>query len=297
MSEKLITVFTPTYNRAHILHRCYECLQNQSVYNFDWLIVDDGSSDNTSEIVQAWVKDEKRFDIKYVKKANGGLHTAYNRALEEPCHELFVCLESDDVFTEHAMEIIENTWAEMKPKGYAGYITLCRDTNGNIIGERFPDGLESTYYWKHRRIAAGDKQYIYRTDLLKRVFPMKVYKGEKFFDPKYKFFEIDQYAPLGVTNEAFDIVDYQEGGLTDTVMYHYYNSPNSFIDYRITYMNLPEPTFKYLFRQNIHYVAESCLAHKLGSSIKNSPKKGYTILAIVPGILFSFVIRYKNRNR
>ena len=80
--DKLVTFFTPTYNRAHILHRCYESLCAQTSYNFKWLIVDDGSSDGTDALAAAWKAQEDRFEIDYVYKENGGLHTAYNTALE-----------------------------------------------------------------------------------------------------------------------------------------------------------------------------------------------------------------------
>ena len=97
--EKLVTFFTPTYNRAHILSRCYESLCHQSSFDFKWLIVDDGSVDNTRELVNKWIECEERFEIKYIYKENGGLHTAFNVAVEEVDTELFVCFESDDLFT------------------------------------------------------------------------------------------------------------------------------------------------------------------------------------------------------
>lgn len=295
--KKLITVFTPTYNRAHILPRCYECLRSQTVRNFKWLIVDDGSKDNTEELVKSWIESERSFEIVYIKKDNGGLHTAYNVAVAKADTELFICLESDDIFTKDAMEISEKLWVENRDKGYVGIITLCKDKEGNLIGVPFPDYVKSAYYWEHRRIAKGDKQYIQKTEILKKVFPMPVFEGEKFFDPKYSFFAMDRYGPLLVTNVSFDIVDYQPGGLTDTVMYHYYNSPNSFAEYRKLYMQLPETSFRYLLRQNIHYVSSCCLAHKLGSAVRESPKKAYTVLCFIPGIIFAKWIRYYNRKR
>ncbi|MBQ7170764.1 MAG: glycosyltransferase family 2 protein [Clostridia bacterium] len=292
MDNKLVTVFTPTYNRADIIHRCYESLCNQTTFNFKWLIVDDGSSDVTRDIVKQWIKRDNKFEITYIYKKNGGLHTAYNTALEAADCELFVCFESDDIFAPDAMEKIEKIWGKIKEKGYVGFITLCKDMSGKLIGTKYPDDLECVYFWKHRRIAPGDKQYVFKTELIKKVFPMPVYEGEKFFDPVYSFYALDQYGPLGVTNESFDIVDYQKGGLTDTVMYHYCNSPNSFAEFRKMYMQLPESSFGYLIRQNIHYVSSCFLArHKLTTAIADSPRKAYTILSIVPGILFAIYIK------
>lgn len=295
--EKLVTIFTPTYNRAHILHRCYESLCQQASFDFKWLIVDDGSSDGTEELVKQWIAQEDRFEIQYRYKENGGLHTAYNVAVAEADTELFTCLESDDVFTPEAMSIIERVWAGVRESDCVGFITLCRDMEGDLIGKPFPEGIETVLYREHRRIAPGDKQYVYRTEALKKVFPMPVFPGEKFFDPKYRFFALDAIGPLAVTNEVFDLVDYQPEGLTHTMMRQYYNSPNSFAEYRKLYMQLPDRGFEYRLRQNIHYVSSCCLAGKLGKAIPESPRKGYTLLALLPGLILAAVIRHENREK
>lgn len=290
---KLVTFFTPTYNRAHILHRCYESLCGQDSYDFVWLVVDDGSRDGTGELVAGWAEQEDRFEIRYIYKENGGLHTAYNVAVEQADTELFVCLESDDIFTPDAMSIIRRLWEEIKDSDCVGIVTLTRDTEGRLYGKKYPDGMKTVLYRDHRKYSPGDKQYIHRTDALKKVFPMPVFPGEKYFDPKYEFFALDEFGPLAVSNEAFDIADYQPDGLSGTVMYHYVNSPNSFAEYRKMYMQLPDRSFFYRFRQNIHYVASCRLAGKLGSAVRESPKKGYTVLAFLPGILWAEIIKWK----
>ncbi len=294
--EKLATFFTPTYNRGHLLHRCYESLCNQTSYNFKWLIVDDGSTDGTEELVKSWAAQEERFSIEYHYKENGGLHTAYNLALEYVDTEVFTCMESDDQFTSDAMSIIERRWPEVRNSNCVGFIALCIDMNGEIIGSRYPEDIKTTLYREHRRSVPGDKQYIFKTEALKQVFPMISFPGEKYFDPKYKFFSLDEIGPLAVTNEVFDIVDYQPGGLTNTMMRQYYNSPNSFAEYRKLYMQLPDRSKAYIMKQNIHYVASCCLAGKLGRAVKESPRKGYTVLAILPGLLLAGVIRFANRD-
>ena len=295
--EKLVTFFTPTYNRAHILHRCYESLCNQTSYNFKWLVVDDGSSDGTDELVSSWIDREMRFDIEYCYKENGGLHTAFNVAVELADTEVFVCFESDDIFTSDAMSIIEKTWNQVKDSNCVGFITLCKDTGGSLIGSRYPDDVKTVLYREHRQIAPGDKQYVFRTEDLKKVFPMPSFAGEKYFDPKYRFFALDNIGPLAVTNEVFDIVDYQPGGLTHTMMRQYYNSPNSFAEYRKLYMQLPDRSAEYILKQNIHYVASCCLAGKLNKAVKESPRKGYTVLGFLPGLLWAGIIKRVNKRK
>ena len=81
-NEIILTVFTPAYNRAHTLHRCYESLCRQKCKQFKWLIIDDGSSDNTKELVESWLKEDSGFEIIYHYKENGGMHTAHNAAYQ-----------------------------------------------------------------------------------------------------------------------------------------------------------------------------------------------------------------------
>lgn len=292
--NKLVTFFTPTYNRAHILHRCYESLCRQKQFDFKWLIIDDGSTDRTKELVNIWISEEKRFEITYLYKENGGLHTAFNLAVEMADTELFVCFESDDIFTSDAMTIITRVWSDVRESGCVGVITLCKDMNGKLIGNRFPDSVKTILYREHRRVANGDKQYVFKTAALKQVFPMPVFSGEKYFDPKYRFFALDEIGPLAVSNEIFDIVDYQPEGLTHTMFRQYYNSPNSFAEYRKMYMQLPERSPLYVLKQNIHYVSSCYLAKKLSKAVTESPKKIYTCITFIPGVLLGVIIQASN---
>ena len=108
-NEVVITIFTPAYNRAYTIHKCYESLKRQTSKNFKWLVVDDGSTDNTRELILKW-KEEADFEINYIYKKNGGMHTAHNTAYENIDTELNVCIDSDDYLTDDAVEIIINEW-------------------------------------------------------------------------------------------------------------------------------------------------------------------------------------------
>ena len=98
----ILTVFTPTYNRAHTLTRTYESMYRQNCKDFIWLIVDDGSTDNTAELVKSWMKKDNGFEIRYVYKENGGMHTAHNTAYENIDTEINTCIDSVDMFAEGA---------------------------------------------------------------------------------------------------------------------------------------------------------------------------------------------------
>ena len=94
--KPMLTIFTPAYNRAYTLHKCYESLKRQTSKEFKWLILDDGSTDNTKELVEKWLKEDNIFDIRYIYQKNQGMHGAHNTAYENIDTELNVCMDSDD---------------------------------------------------------------------------------------------------------------------------------------------------------------------------------------------------------
>ena len=137
--QKPITVFTPTYNRAYILPKCYASLNRQTCKDFEWLIIDDGSTDGTKELVDQWQTRENGYPIRYIYKQNGGLHTGYNTAIANMKTELSVCIDSDDSMPENAIECILTEWKYAKDSGAAGLIGLDVDQTGKLIGKRLPE--------------------------------------------------------------------------------------------------------------------------------------------------------------
>ena len=114
-----LTVFTPAYNRAHTIHLCYNSLLRQSCKDFKWLIIDDGSTDNTKKLVESWIKNDNGFEIKYVYKENGGMHTAHNLAYQLIDTELNVCIDSDDYVADEAVKKIIDFWKKNGSNKYA----------------------------------------------------------------------------------------------------------------------------------------------------------------------------------
>ena len=138
-----LTVFTPAYNRAGTIKRTYQSLLNQDNKDFIWLVIDDGSVDNTGELVKGWMKEDNGFEIQYIYKHNGGMHTAHNTAYENIHTELNVCIDSDDALAPGAVSSIYHKWQEVKDKGYAGLIGLDANMNtGEVIGTGFPEGMK-----------------------------------------------------------------------------------------------------------------------------------------------------------
>ncbi len=294
----LITVFTPTYNRRNCIHKCYESMCRQSSFNFKWLIIDDGSTDNTEEIVRKWQNEEQRFEIIYDYKENGGLHTGYNRGIELADTELFMCIDSDDWLPDDAIKTIETMWISIKEKGYVGIMGIDRYDDGSCVGEMFPADVDEMYLYQKltEYKIDGDKKMVHRTDLLKKVAPMAVYPGEKDYNPSYMMYQLDQFGKLFVSNECFCIVEYQPGGMSSNIYKQYRFSPNSFADTRKLYLSFPDITPSFKFRHSVHYISSCIFAKKLIKGIKESPFPGWAFVSILPGAMLSVYVWWKTRN-
>lgn len=287
-----ITVFTPTYNRAYCLNRCYESLLRQTCSDFEWLVVDDGSTDQTRDLVQSWIN-EKRVPIRYIYKENGGMHTGYNTAYENIFTELAVCIDSDDYMTDDAVEKIVTFWAENKEEQYAGIMGLDITRDGKVIGTKLPTDRKSvTVYDIYNRLGVtGDKKQVYRTDLI-RPFRSPEFPGEKLFPTCYKYFQVDLSHEMLILNEPLCVVEYMADGFTKNIIKHYKSNLNSYIYYRKFIMTYSKATWEHRFRSAIHYVAESLLAKQI-HFIRESPKKFLTVLSVPFGLLLYFYLYLK----
>lgn len=291
-----LTVFTPAYNRAHTLTGTYESLRSQKNKDFLWLIVDDGSKDNTEDLVRTWQAVDNGFEIRYIYKNNGGMHTAHNTAYEHIDTELNVCIDSDDALAEDAVEKILTKWQRVKDKGYAGIVGLDADMNGNIIGKGFPEGMtETTLSGYYAAGGSGDKKLVYRTDVIKQYLPYPVFEGEKYIALAYVYLLIDQKYRLAVLDEVLCNVDYRQDGHSAGMWREYMRNPRGFAAWRKLCMQYPESK-KRLLVDCVHYVAESFLAGDK-SFMRNSPRKGWTLLAIPFGMLLRTYIHYRSRKK
>ena len=175
--EYMFTVFTPTYNRAHTLHRVHNSLVSQTFRDFEWLVVDDGSTDRTRDLLSGWSTDAD-FPIRYYYQPNQGKHVAYNHAVPKAKGAFFLTFDSDDECVPSALEILKYYWETIPDERrsiFSGISVLCVDHHGRIIGDSFPrqtfdsDILEIAYRWKVR----GDKWGFHRTEVMRR-FPFPV---------------------------------------------------------------------------------------------------------------------------
>ena len=295
---KPITVFTPSYNRAGLLPRCYNSLKHQTCKDFIWMIIDDGSSDGTGELVREWQDTEKEFTIEYYYKTNGGLHTAYNEAIAHINTPLCMCIDSDDWLPEYAIEKVIDFWKANGDETVAGIVGLDCYENGEIIGDPLPDvdriNLIDLLVGKYS-IRNGDRTNVVRTELYRKVAPMRSFPGEKFFNPHYMHLLISLEYDFLVLNEPLRFVEYQAGGMSDNIFKQYLNSPNSFAETRRLYLSFPDAPFKFRLRNSIHYVSSLLLSKRLCEEISRSDDKLMLILVIPFGVLLAGYTAYKGK--
>ena len=165
------TVFTPTYNRAHTLAGVYSSLEAQTFRDFEWLIVDDGSTDGTGALVKQW-QTQARFPIRYRWQGNRGKHVAFNAGVQHAKGELFLPLDSDDQCVPNALERFHHHWesipADRRPH-FSGVTALCKDQHGNLLGTPFPSAItDSNSLEIHYRFhVSGEKWGFHRSDVLR----------------------------------------------------------------------------------------------------------------------------------
>lgn len=290
---KLLTIFTPTYNRAYCLHHLYESLQRQTCQNFEWLIIDDGSNDNTRQLVEEWISDQF-ISIRYIYQNNQGMHGAHNTAYESITTELNTCIDSDDYMPDDAVEKIVSFWKKYGSDQIAGFIGLDADTDGRVIGTELPTDLRMStlfnLYYKHG--VRGDKKLVYRTSLTHR-YPYPLFEGERYVGLAYKYYMLDQHYELLLLNEVLCCVDYLPDGSTRNMMNQYLNNPRGFAFYRKALMNLPYTDLMFKYRQAIHYIS-SCIMYKNKLWLKEAPIKWLAVAALIPGYLLNRYIIYKS---
>ncbi len=213
-----LTVFTPTYNRRELLTRAYESLKSQTVKDFEWLIVDDGSTDDTMRVVDEWIK-EGVITVRYHYRENGGKMRAHNTGAALSKCELFVCLDSDDVFVPTAVEELLAAYDGAKENGtdsqkIGGVVAHKGCTSEKLLGSRdFPPVKTSTLFGLYLNGFEGETTLMYETVLL-RQFPFPEIVGEKYVPEDYIYDKIDEVCVLAVLPRVITVCEIVDGGYT-----------------------------------------------------------------------------------
>ena len=211
----MITVFTPTYNRKKELENLYVSLLNQTDKDFEWLIIDDGSTDDTKKFISK-LKKENKINVKYIYKENGGKQSAYNKGLEEANGDIFLCIDSDDILDKKAIKRIKSDFKTLS-KNSAGfaYVQGYIQEKNKIIGTDFGN-LETAYYYDiyGKYNVKGDKLIVLKTNIA-REYPFPLINGEKFVAEALVYNRIASNYSFDLSNEILAYKEYLPGGYSD----------------------------------------------------------------------------------
>lgn len=293
--EVKITVFTPAFNRAATLPRLYKSLLRQKEYLHEWLVVDDGSTDNTNLLISSYI-DEGAINIRYLKKENGGMLSAHNVAYDNISSGLCMCIDSDDMLAEGALKIVHDLSEEVysRPE-LAGMVGLDRDLQGRVLGDSFPEGLKYTTF-KEIRFSLrlkGDKKYIYKKEVVEQYEKFPEIAGERYPAASYLYRLIDNDYKLLVVPHPLCDVEYQADGNSNNKFKQYMANPLSFKHYRMVCMD-DAFGFKEKFVSAIHFVSSCVFAKQYGEIIFN--KYFWLTLPVAPfGMLLAAYIKHTRR--
>lgn len=249
MKYPFITILTPTYNRASLLPRLFDSLLRQTNKDFEWIVVDDGSTDDTREVV-ANLKEKcgGAFPMGYVYKANGGKHMAINIGAERARGELLFIADSDDLLIDDALETVANSWHDISDdKSFAGIagLDITMDTR-EVIGSGLPQGHIdcNAIDIRYRHHVTGDMKEVFRTEVL-REFPFPEFAGERFCPEQLVWFRMARRYRLRYINKPIYIADYQPDGITAGITRARMRNPSASM---LTYAELTECPVPFLVK-------------------------------------------------
>ena len=284
---KLLTILTPAYNRRDGLERLYYSLLAQTNKNFEWLIVDDGSTDDTESFVDTLSTED--FIIRYVYKQNGGKHTALNVGIAQIDTELTFIVDSDDYLTKDAVAVIANYYEKYrKVSQLSGFAFLRRFPNGEINGKKFPKDDWVASYIESRinsHDTNADKAEVFFTNCLKE-FPFPEYPGEKFLGEDIIWCRMARKYQMIHINKAIYIGNYQEDGLTQNRRRYNIDSPFGCMNRSAEFLE-KDINIKYRLKNGIQYVVYGKFAgYKVKELIVESNHAFLILLCTIPGVFF-----------
>lgn len=294
------TILTPTYNRGELLPRVYQSLKKQTYKCFEWIIVDDGSIDNTKQVVDSLIEDSQ-IKIKYVSKLNGGKHTAVNEGLKYAEGKLLIVLDSDDELVENALEIFYRYWDKIfdennKIVSVSG-LDIYKES-GNIVGDKFEQDefISDHIECKLKMNIQGDKAEVYRTDVLKE-FPFPEIKGERFVteDIVYNQIALAGYKTIYI-NKPIKIIEYLEDGLTSRSYELSMKNPNGKMIIFNQYISMKQIGIKRRIRSGFSYCRFGFLANKSITEQYKMANNKLIFLASIP-VGYIIYIRDKIKNK
>lgn len=280
--QALLTVVTPTYNRCDHLRKLYKSLENQICKDFKWLIVDDGSVDETKSFIKE-IKHDSSFPIGYIYKTNGGKHTALNLAIDNVNTELFFIVDSDDVLTPDAIQTICTDWEKYRSYSLCGISYLRGYDDAHAIGDLFPKNylIDSFTDVRVRQHVLGDKAEVWVTRYLKK-YRFPEYKGERFLVESWMWLQVSDLADMLFVNKVIYLTEYLQGGLTQSGRKLRISCPRGGMDFSVLLMDKRYP-WKDRIKNGLLYVAYSFFAHQHISKTLSNRHRVLTLTCLLPG--------------
>lgn len=290
-----LAILTPTFNRGGVLRNLYESLKRQTCKDFEWIIVDDGSSDNTQDIVKKWIAEDE-ICVRYLYKENGGKHTALNFAIKQMESKLTFIVDSDDILTDDAVETILRYHRRYEDEtNLCGYAFLRAYPDGKINGKEFiPDEKVASYI--DARINSddtmADKAEVFKTACLKE-FPFPEYPGERFLGEDIVWVRMARKYMMVHINKAIYIGNYLEDGLTKNRRLNNIKSPVGCMNRAKEFM-MPDIDKKHRMKATLQHIIYGKFANvSVSAIIGDSPDKKLTLICLVPGLILQKIWKRK----
>ncbi|MCO8074282.1 glycosyltransferase family 2 protein [Acinetobacter lwoffii] len=294
----MITIVTPTYNRTKYLPRLYTSLIKQTNMNFEWIVVDDGSIDDTEGLIKDF-KNENIINIIYLKKENGGKHTALNLGVELSNFPYIFIVDSDDTLPENSIKVIiekiEEASLRADYKTIAGICGNKANLNGQVVGNVMDDEIVCSYMdFRYKYEISGDKAEVFKTEILKK-YRFPVFDNEKFCPEALIWNRISKNYDMYFFNKTIYFCEYLEGGLTDQILIVRKKSPNATLLYYYELSECYKIKFKYRVRGYLNYWRFFYISNK--NNIKKEIKfpEGFVSFLCKFFVLFLFYLGFLKR--
>lgn len=295
MTKPLITILTPTYNRASTLPKLYNSLLQQNNFDFEWLIVDDGSTDETKNIISEYQKATTQFCIKYIFQNNHGKHYALNLGVKNIDTDLTFIVDSDDSITPNAIDIIRDRFYSQQNLTEICGFSFLRATPDNILlsNKKFPYDGYATSYLESRELLGitGDTAEVFITRILKQ-YPFPEFKNEKFLSEDIVWVKMSERYKLLFYNEVIYISDYLDDGLTRNRRKNNWNSPKGCMLRGKILLESKKIPKKRKYKWGLFYDVYGLRAGYSAKQLIRKKRSIYTISMIIPAKFLFF--KWKN---
>lgn len=293
----MLTILTPTYNRGYIIKKAYDSLVEQTNINFEWLVIDDGSTDNTESIFKKFIN-EKKINIRYFKKENGGKHTAINYGVKKAKGNYIIILDSDDFLTSDAVEVIYK-YIDMydNDKKIACLSFLRIHENGKVIGKTY-DGnvvVSNNIDFKYNKGFIGDMAEVFKTSVLKK-YPFPIFNDEKFLSEAIVWNKIAFNYDTAFINKGIYVCEYLNDGLSKNILVNRIKCPVGAYENARIFM---DKRFKFIIRlkNSIIYTGFYLISRKSNHGILTEVPSRFLIILMYPfGLLFYLYLKFIKKN-